>query len=116
MYVVAEVHETDVRFVRTGQLAKVASPALAEVLEGVVEHVGRLIFKNDVLDVDPAADTDARVVEVKIRLKDSASASGLTNLQVDVIIDLRSPGPAEAPTSQNHLGPIRHARVGRAHS
>jgi len=116
MYVVAEVHETDVRFVRTGQLAKVASPALAEPLEGVVEHVGRIIFKNDVLDVDPAADTDARVVEVRIRLKDSDPASGLTNLQVDVVIDLRSPEPTEAPTSQNRPRPTRHSRVGRTHS
>ena len=48
------------------------------------------IFKNNVLDDDPAANADARVVEVKIRLQDSQLVEALTNLQVDVRIDVKS--------------------------
>ncbi|HWG45289.1 MAG TPA: efflux RND transporter periplasmic adaptor subunit [Gemmataceae bacterium] len=88
MYAVAEVYETDILLVRPGQRAKVTSPALTEALGGTVEKVGRIIFKNDVLSVDPAAAADARVVEVWIRLDPSDTAARLINLQVDVLIDL----------------------------
>jgi len=40
-----------------------------------------------VLDADPIAKADARVVEVRIQLDDSSLVSGLTNLQVDVEIE-----------------------------
>jgi HlyD family secretion protein len=46
------------------------------------------IYKNDILDVDPAADADARVVEVRIRLDEPDEVAGLSNLQVDVEIRL----------------------------
>jgi len=90
MHAVAEIYETDIGLVRTGQRATVRSPALDEPLSGKVVHVGHMIFKNDVLNVDPAADADARVVEVRIALDDSARVRGLTNLTVDVIIDVAS--------------------------
>jgi HlyD family secretion protein len=86
MYAVAEVYETEIRLVRVGQKARITSPALAEPLTGKVEYIGLKVGKLDVLDTDPAARTDARVVEVKIRLDDDARAAGLTNLQVDVAI------------------------------
>lgn len=60
-----------------------------------------MIFKNDVLSVDPAADGDARVVEVKIRLNDSAAVSGLTNLQVDVQIQVDAAGNSRAGMPEN---------------
>jgi HlyD family secretion protein len=88
MYVVAEVYETDVLWVRPGQSAKVRSPALPEELSGTVERVGNLIAKRDVLHIDPAAAADARVVEVWVRLGSSEAASRLTNLQVDVRIEM----------------------------
>jgi HlyD family secretion protein len=91
MYAVAEVYETDITKVRVGQRALIATPALAEPLHGSVERIGLKIGKQDVLDVDPAAVTDARVVEVHIPLDDGARAAGLTNLQVEVQIELRDP-------------------------
>lgn len=87
MHAVAEVYESDVRQVRIGQQAIIRSPALEEELKGRVVEIGVQIFKNDVLDVDPASDTDSRVVEVRILLDDGKSAAALTNLQVDVRID-----------------------------
>jgi HlyD family secretion protein len=46
-----------------------------------------MVFKNDVLNVDPAARADARVVEVWIDLDDAKLTERLTNLTVDVVID-----------------------------
>ena len=86
MYAVAEVYETDAPRVRIGQRATISSPALAEAVSGAVDRVGLKIGKQDVLSVDPAAKTDARVVEVRILLDDAAKVAGLTNLEVDVTI------------------------------
>jgi HlyD family secretion protein len=86
MYAVAEVYETDIGRVKVGQKATVASSAFDAPLIGTVEYIGLKIGKMDVLSTDPTAKTDARVVEVKIRLDDAKRAAGLTNLQVEVAI------------------------------
>jgi len=88
MYVVAEVDETDARFVAPGQHALIESPALPAPIHGAVESVSALVYKNDVLDLDPAARVDARVVEVRIRLEESGLAARFNNLQVRVGIVL----------------------------
>jgi HlyD family secretion protein len=86
MYAVAEVYETDILDVLEGQTATITSRALDRELKGTVERIGQMVFKNDVLHVDPAADADARVVEVWIALENPEEVSGLTNLQVSVRI------------------------------
>jgi HlyD family secretion protein len=86
MYAVAEVFETDIGRVKLGQRASVASPALARTLEGTVDRIGRKVGKLDAIGADPAARTDARVVEVEVRLDDSEPAEALTNLQVEITI------------------------------
>lgn len=90
MYVVAEVYETDIGLVKVGQPATITSRngAFAQTLTGTVEEVGLSIAKNDVLDDDPAANADARVVEVRIKVDQSDVVAALTNLQVDVAIDI----------------------------
>ncbi len=88
MYAIAEVYETDIAKVKVGQRATVTSPALAKPLQGTVEWIGLKVAKMDVLDTDPAAKTDARVIEVEVRLDESEAASALTNLQVEVSIEL----------------------------
>lgn len=90
MYVVAEVYETDVGLVKVGQKATIKSRngAFDQTLTGTVEQVGLQIFKNDILDDDPAANADARVVEVRVKVDQSEVVAGLTNLQVDVAIDI----------------------------
>ncbi|OCQ98482.1 ABC transporter permease [Oscillatoriales cyanobacterium USR001] len=90
MYVIAEIYETDIERIRRGQRATITSSAFTGSLEGTVDLIGKQIGKKDVLNTDPAADTDARVVEVKIRLDPEASkkVSDLTNLQVEVKISL----------------------------
>lgn len=86
MYAIAEIYETDIAKVRVGQTATITSNAFPGAITGTVDHIGLQIRKNDVLNTDPAADTDARVIEVKIKLVDSSKVAGLTNLQVNVAI------------------------------
>lgn len=90
MYVVAEVYESDVGKVRIGQLARISSSAFSGELAGTVDEVGLQVRKKDVLNTDPVADIDSRVVEVKIRLDAAATqkVAGLTNSQVKVAIEL----------------------------
>lgn len=91
MYAVAEVYESDVRLVKLGQPVTVISRngTFSQPLTGKVAEIGWQIFKNNILDDDPAANADARVVEVKVRLDDSKPVQALTNLQVDVKINVK---------------------------
>jgi HlyD family secretion protein len=86
MFAIAEVYETDVRRVRVGQRATVKSPAIDGELTGTVDRIGTKIGKQDLTDTDPVARTDARVVEVRVKLDDSPRAAGLSRLQVEVAI------------------------------
>ncbi len=88
MYVVAEVYETDIKKVRIGQPAVITSPAFNGTLEGKVNQIGLQVDRQDIFDVNPQADTDNKVIDVKIRLKpeDSKKVANLTNLQVQTLI------------------------------
>jgi len=86
MKAIAEVYETDIRRVKTGQRATINSAALENELTGTVESIRHKVEKQDEIGTDPAARKDARIVEVTIALDDSGPAAGLTNLQVDVVI------------------------------
>ncbi len=90
MYAVAEIYQSDIQKVKTGQAAVITSNAFAGKLTGTVEQIGWQIAKQDVLGTDPAASQDARVVEVKVRLSPEASklVGNLTNLQLKVAIAL----------------------------
>ena len=92
MVAVAEIFETDVRHVAAGQRATITSPALPAPLEGTVETMGRLVRRNNVLSLDPAARTDVRVIEARIRLDEPAKAGDFVHLQVDVRIDVSGRG------------------------
>ena len=96
MRAVAEVYETDIARVRVGQVARISSRALANPVRGKVVRIGSMIFKNDILNIDPAARADARVVEVWIDLDEPAATAQLTNLTVDVRIDTSEAGRAVA--------------------
>ncbi|MCU0548130.1 MAG: ABC exporter membrane fusion protein [Leptolyngbya sp. Prado105] len=92
MYAVAEVYETDLPKIRLGQSATMTSVSggkLARSLKGKVDEIGLEVAKKDVLNTDPAASIDARVVEVKVRLEpeDSQSVAGLTNMKLQVAIE-----------------------------
>ena len=73
MYVVAEVYESDVKVVHIGQLATLTSSAFDGEAQGTVDEIGLQVQKKGVLDTNPTADADARIVEVKIRLNQSGT-------------------------------------------
>ncbi|WP_413199380.1 HlyD family efflux transporter periplasmic adaptor subunit [Nostoc piscinale] len=93
MMVVAEVPEDSISKVRIGQSVAVSSDngAFEGELKGTVAEIGRKVGKKDVLNNDPAADVDARVVEVKIAIspEDSSKVSGLTNAKV--LVEINNP-------------------------
>ncbi|MEM8502013.1 MAG: ABC exporter membrane fusion protein [Cyanobacteria bacterium P01_D01_bin.1] len=89
MMAIAEVYQDDIRKIDIGQSAVVTSPVIAEPLQGTVEQIGLQVERQDVVNEDPAANIDAKVVEVQVRLNetDSQKVSGLSNLQVTVTIE-----------------------------
>ncbi|MFB2892455.1 ABC exporter membrane fusion protein [Aerosakkonemataceae cyanobacterium BLCC-F50] len=99
MYVTAEVYETDISQVHTGQRATITADGVIGDLEGTVDEIGLQIATKDVLGTDPVADADARVVEVKIRLtlEDSQRVAGLTNLQVNAVINTSRENSLQSP-------------------
>ncbi|ARV57933.1 HlyD family secretion protein [Nostocales cyanobacterium HT-58-2] len=91
MYVQAEVYQTDIGKVRVGQKATITSTAFPKKITGTVTEVGLQVDRQNILSVNPAADTDRRIIQVKIRIDDPADSqrvAGLTNLQVDVAIHI----------------------------
>lgn len=97
MYAVAEVYEADLPRVEVGQSATVKLfTGAGEQLHGEVAEIGMIVGKKDVLANDPVADTDARVVEVRVRLKpeDARTVERLSNARVEVTIN-RQDSPKE---------------------
>ena len=90
MYALAEVYQSDIGKIKLGQPATITSSAIAEKLTGTVEHIGLEIKRQEVVNTDPTANIDARVVEVKVKLdrQSSQKVRKLTNLQVNVKINL----------------------------
>lgn len=87
MLAIAEVFETEVRYLEPGQRATVTSDALDEPKTGRVLFIRPKVQKQDEIGTDPAARKDARIIEVGVALDDPGEAMGLTNLQVEVVIE-----------------------------
>lgn len=79
-----EVYQTDIARITLGQSVTLTSPALSAPLTGTVTRVGLKVERQSVLSADPAANTDARIVRVKVELDhdSSARAAELTGLEV----------------------------------
>lgn len=90
MYVVAEIFEEDISKIKLNQTAEMTIRSSGEKLAGTIAEIGSQIGKKSLLDTDPIADVDARIVEVRVKLnpKDSEKVSSLTNLRVDVRIKI----------------------------
>ena len=90
MYAVAEVYQSDINKVRSGQRVRVAGDSLSGELQGTVDWVGMQVQRQNVINTDPSENIDAKVVEVHVQLNEPSSqkAANLTNLQVKVVIEL----------------------------
>jgi HlyD family secretion protein len=83
-----EIYESEVTAIAIGDPVTIRARALPDGLTGQVSHIGLEVKRQTLIDDDPAANTDARVVEVKVTLDDSSSAAArrLTGLQVEARI------------------------------
>jgi HlyD family secretion protein len=91
MYVIAEVYQTDIQKVRVGQKTTITSTAFSGKLQGTVRSIGWQVDKQSIFSLNPRSDTDRRIVEVKVSIDnpaDSERVARLTNLQVDVAIQI----------------------------
>jgi HlyD family secretion protein len=112
MDVVAEVHETDIIRVRLGQSTDVRLRNWNETLHGHVIEIGRLVGRMDVLSNDPVDDTDARVVEVRIRLDQPSgnSVAGMSYARVEATIHPAIQKPDSVIELQSGISGISEAR------
>ena len=86
MYAVAEVAEFDVPRVKVGQRASISGDGLSKPIQGTVDRVGTKVLQNQLMRVDPANYSDARVVEVWIKVDDPAAVVDLIHMRVEVVI------------------------------
>ncbi len=101
MVALAEVYETDVGRIRVGNKAAVEFqdvppggwPAGEVKMAGSVTQIGQLVSAGTILDLNPAASADRRVVSVRVELdaKGSAEAAKYVNRQVRVVIETGQP-------------------------
>jgi HlyD family secretion protein len=93
MVAVAEVYQTDIDKVKLGQQAVITSQAFSGKLKGTVSQIGLQVDRQNVFSSQPGENLDRRVIEVKIRLnsQDSQRLASLTNLQVQVEIQVDNP-------------------------
>jgi HlyD family secretion protein len=84
MVAIAEVYQSDLPLVRVGQPVELKSDTFTFPVTGVVERIGLKVKRQSVINNDPATDTDARVVEVRVILDPESShrVAGMTRLQV----------------------------------
>jgi HlyD family secretion protein len=89
MTVEAEVYQTMIGRVTIGDSAIISADALAQDLTGTVSAIGLEIGRQSITSDDPAANTDARVVDVIVTLDAVSSplAAPFTNLEAIVRID-----------------------------
>ncbi len=95
MLAVAEVPESQIDLIRLGQPAWISTPSVGSKLTGRVAQIGRKVRQQEVVSADPSADLDARIIEVEVTLDDPEAVAALTNLRVEVEIDVRRDATSE---------------------
>lgn len=83
MMALVEVFQTEIQKVEAGQVVHVSAPTLNRPLMGQVERIGLIIGRQNMISDDTAANTDARVVEILVRLDEESSerAASFSNLE-----------------------------------
>jgi HlyD family secretion protein len=94
MVATAEVFQTDIPRLRTGDPATVR--VLDQVVTGKVTLIGSIVGKNQLTNLDPRALQDRRVVKVTIGLDNPVLAASFVNMQVEAAI---KPGARSAAES-----------------
>lgn len=84
VFVRAEVYESDVRRLEVGQAATVTAAAIDPELHGEVTRIADFVKKQQVVDAAPAANTDARVVDVMVQLDEESAERAADLLGMEV--------------------------------
>ncbi len=94
-----EVYQDRIARVQIGQPVEIVAPAIGQTLTGVVTRIGLIVGRQELISNDTAANLDARVFEVLVRLDPDASqvASRYTNLEAVARIDTRAGPPETEP-------------------
>jgi len=79
-----EVYQSEIGFVAIGQHVELSADPLKSSLFGLVAEVGYAVERQTTIRDDPAANTDARIIKVTVKLDTDSSkrAARLTNLEV----------------------------------
>lgn len=87
MVVKAEVYESEISKVKPQQIAIIKSEngAFSGEIQGKVERIGLKVGKQNILENDPTADADSRVIEVDIIL-DAQNSQRVANLTYSQVI------------------------------
>jgi len=87
-----EIYQTQIGDVTLGDPVEITANALPTSLRGTVSQIGLEVERQTLIDDDPAANTDARIVEVTVMLDEASSsiAARFTNLQVVATIQVGS--------------------------
>ena len=87
MQLVAEVYQSDRNRLHLGQPVSITSTAFTTPLHGMVNRIGAIVRRQSLINTDPSANTDTRVIEVRARLDQASSirAADLSNLQVTAV-------------------------------
>jgi HlyD family secretion protein len=90
MQVVAEVDQSNIARIRKGQPAIITGEAFSGELRGTVREIGLEVSRQTTFSNQPGENLDQRIIKVRIRInpEDSKRVAGLTNLQVQVAIQL----------------------------
>lgn len=84
-----EIYQDRIVQVQTGQPVELVSTALGQTFQGKVSFIGLTVGRQGLVSDDTAANTDARVIRVLVKLDAASSkrASRFTNLEVIARID-----------------------------
>ncbi len=82
----AEVYVTEIRRVKTGARAVITGDGIAGEVNGTVTEVLRSVIDNNIVDPNPLASSDKRVIKARILVHEPAKVASLINSQVFVRI------------------------------
>lgn len=79
-----EIYQNQINRIAMGDVVRLRAEAFSEALHGSVIEIGLDVGRQSIIDADPAANTDARVITVKVLLDadSSAIAGRFINLEV----------------------------------
>lgn len=100
MTVEVEIYQTEIHLIKFGDTVEVSANALPKKLTGKIIEIGLEIKRQTLIDDDPAATTDSRIVKVTALLDPASSkiAAQFTNLQVIATVQVGKPTNQAAQT------------------